>query len=716
MNSEKPLFRNPDAPVADRVADLVARMTLEEKISQVQHIAVGIDRLGILPYNWWNEGLHGVSRAGIATVFPQAIGLAATFDEQLMFEITTVVSDEARAKHHEAQRRGDYDYYKGLTYWSPNINLFRDPRWGRGQETYGEDPFLMARMGVAYVKGMQGDDPKHLKLVATPKHFAVHSGPEAKRHEFNAVASKKDMAESYLPHFEATVKEGNAASIMAAYNRTNGEPCCGSKPLLISLLRDDWGFKGFVVSDCGGVEDFHQHHKITLTPAESAGLALRNGCDLCCGEVYAHLGEAIEQGFVGESHLDLSVSRLMEARIRLGMFDPPERVAYASIPFDVVDCEPHRELSRVAARRSMVLLKNAGNMLPLPKELRAIAVVGPNADAREVMYGNYHGLPSKAVTPLDAIRAKVSPQTKVYYTPGCDLLPLNKPWMGHDKRGFAEALAYAERSDVVIAVMGLSAALEGEQGDAYNSDAGGDRTHMDLTGHQNELLELLFATGKPVVVVLMSGSALAVNEIHSKAAAVVQAWYPGQEGGTGVADVLFGDHNPSGRLPVTFYKSMADLPPFEDYAMENRTYRFFKGEPLYPFGFGLSFTTFKYANLRTAKARIAKGEALDASVDVTNAGRRDGDEVVQVYLRDEQASTRVPLRKLVAFHRIFLKAGETRTVTLTIPARQFMIVDDQGRELHEAGTFRIFVGGSQPDARSKALGAAAWAEATVEMA
>ncbi len=707
-------FRNPDLSVAERVEDLRRRLTTEERIGQLQHESPAIERLGIPAYNWWNECLHGVGRAGIATVFPQAIGLAATFDTGLLHDVATAIGDEARAKHHEAARRGDRDYYKGLTYWTPNINIVRDPRWGRGQETYGEDPWLTARMGVAFVRGIQGSDPRHLKLVATPKHFAVHSGPEALRHEFDAIATARDMAETYLPHFRAVVQEARAEGVMAAYNRTNGEPCCASPTLLQRTLREEWGFAGHVVSDCGGVEDFHQHHGITETPEESAALALRNGCDLCCGCVYGHLGAALEQGLIAVEDIDRAFARMMTARTKLGMFDPPERVRWASIPFEVVDCEEHRALARRSAEASIVLLKNDGT-LPLARDVGAILVVGPNADSRDVMFGNYSGTPSRSVTPLEGIRAAVAPGTKVWYAPGCAHTAENKPWLGANDRGIPEALAMAERCDAIVACLGISPQIEGEQGDAYNSEAAGDRTHLDLTGVQDELLAALLETGKPVVVVLMSGSALAATLAHERAAAVLHAWYPGEEGGTAIAGVLFGDVCPAGRLPVTFYRSVADLPDFRDYSMENRTYRFFRGEPLYPFGFGLSYTRFEYANLRVEPAECAPGQDVSLAIDVKNAGARDGDEVVQVYLRDDEATVRVPRHKLVAFARIHIPAGETRRVDLVVRASHFAVIDDDGTPRFEAGTFALTAGGSQPDGRSRDLGAAAWATAEIRL-
>lgn len=694
--SDKPAYMDTTLPVEERVRDLVSRMTLEEKISQMVHEAAPIPRLGIPEYNWWNECLHGVARAGVATVFPQAIGLAATFNEELVFEIATVISDEARAKHHEALRHSDRGIYKGLTFWSPNVNIFRDPRWGRGHETYGEDPYLTGRLGVAFVKGLQGDDPKYLKVVATPKHYAVHSGPEQGRHHFDAVVSKKDLRETYLPAFKECVKEGKAVSVMGAYNRTNGEPCCASKTLLQDILRNEWGFTGYVVSDCGAICDIHAHHQVTRSPEESAAIAVRNGCDLNCGRTYKSLLIAVQDGLISEEEIDMAVTRLFTARFRLGMFDPPEMVPYAQIPYEVNDCEAHRELALKAARESIVLLKNDNNLLPLSKELKSIAVIGPNARNLDVLLGNYFGTPSEYVTPLDGIRAKVGSKTKVWFAEGCDLA-------GTSKQGFSEAIAAVKRSDVVIMCLGLSPKIEGEEGDAYNSDAGGDRLHLNLPGVQQELLETISAVGKPVVLVLLNGSALAINWATENVPAIIEAWYPGEEGGTAIADVLFGDYSPAGRLPVTFVKSLDDLPPFTDYSMQGRTYRYLDKKPLYPFGFGLSYTTFEYSNLILSSDAINAGESVSVSVDVRNTGEYVGDEVVQLYLTDLEASVPVPHRELRGVKRITLVPGEQKTVSFTITPRQMGLIDFEGRCILEPGRFCISVGGFQPDSRSQEL-------------
>ncbi len=688
------LYLDPDQPVEVRVRDLVSRMTLEEKISQMVHEAPAIRRLGIPAYNWWNECLHGVGRAGIATVFPQAIGMAATWDTELMHRTAVAISDEARAKHHDAMNEhGDVEWYYGLTFWTPNINIFRDPRWGRGQETYGECPYLTARMGVAFVKGLQGDDPTYLKTIATPKHYAVHSGPEHERHHFNAVADERDLRETYLPAFEVTVREAGAYSVMGAYNRTNGEPCCASPTLLQKTLREAWGFEGYVVSDCGAIRDIYAHHQVVDTPEEAAAMAVKNGCELNCGEVYRALLVAVEKGLIDEETIDLAVSRLFTARFRLGMFDPPERVPYAAIPIEVNDSEEHRALALKMAQASIVLLKNADDALPLPRNLKKIAVVGPNADDPIVLLGNYNGFPSSSVTPLEGIRRKVGDAVEVAYAKGCEI-------RSADRSGFEEAVAIAKDADVIVAVVGISQLIEGEEGQQEGVEGGehsrGDREDIALPGVQEELLKALHETGKPLVVVLMNGSAVAVNWADEHAQAVVELWYPGEEGGTSLADVLFGDYNPAGRLPVTFYRSVDDLPPFRDYAMEGHTYRYFRGVPLYPFGHGLSYTTFAYSPPVLNDVVIGPGTELTVSVEVENTGDRAGDEVVQLYLKDQVASVPVPVQQLVGFRRIHLAPGETQQVSFTVTPKQMSLILDDGRRVIEPGAFHLFVGGGQP--------------------
>jgi beta-glucosidase len=689
----------------ERVTDLVARMTVEEKVSQMSSVAPAIERLGIPQYNWWNEGLHGVARAGLATVFPQGIGLASTWNTSLIYRMAKAISDEARAQHHEAVRQGVRDLYTGLTLWCPTINIFRDPRWGRGQETYGEDPYLTSRLAVQYIKGLQGDDSRYLKTVATPKHFAAHSGPEDKRHYFNAEVSQRDLEMTYLPAFKASIVEAKAYSIMSAYNRVNCEACSASPTLLQKILRDTWGFEGFVVSDCGAVDDIYSGHRLVNTPAEAAALAVKNGCDLECGCTYnipcdfCQLNEAVEQGLLTEADLDRAVARLFMARFRLGMFDPDEQVAYAQIPYSVVDSPEHRELALEAARQSLVLLKNQDQRLPLDKAtLRSIAVIGPNADETLVQLGNYMGTPAEPVSVLAGIRAVVALETKVNYARGCELIGDN-----HD--GFAEAVEAAQQSDVAIVVLGLSQLLEGEQemeeGLPPGTRSMGDRKTIDLPGIQEQLLETIHATGTPVVLVLINGSALAVNWANEHVPAILEAWYPGQAGGTAIAEALFGMTNPGGRLPVTFYRSDSDLPPIEDYDMQQRTYRYFTGQPLYGFGFGLSYTTFAYRDLHITPADVKSGEVVTVQVEVENCGPRLGDEVVQLYVQDVEASLPVPQLQLQGFTRIRLAPGEKQTVRFTLTAEHLSFADEAGTWILEPGDFKVWVGGQQPNLRSE---------------
>ena len=818
-----PPYKNPNLPIETRVNDLVSRLTLEEKVAQMMNATPAIERLEVPAHDYWNEALHGVARSGIATVFPQAIGLAATWDTKLMYQVADVISTEARAKHHEYARNKQYGRYQGLTFWSPNINIFRDPRWGRGQETYGEDPYLTAQLGVQFVRGLQGNDPRYFKVIATPKHYAVHSGPEPERHAFDAIAAERDLRETYLPAFRATLLEGKAYSVMCAYNRTNGEPCCANKRLMKDILRDEWGFDGFVVSDCGAIYDIWKFHKFVPTELEASVLGVKAGTDLTCGDEYKTLIEAVKRGAISEAEIDTSVKRLLTARFRLGQFDPPEMVAYARIPFSQNDTDEHRQLALQTARKSIVLLKNANRTLPLKKDLKSIAVIGPNADLPEVLWGNYNGTASRLYTPLAGIKNAVSKNTKVTYAlgstlagepvvpvPASALAPglkaeyfnnqelrgpavttrtderinfdwgrfnptpeltgnnfsvrwtgkLTPPESGNYTLGFTaddgarlyidgkllveawtsnpnktatkeialeggrsydlrmeyfqyhreniaklvwsypglterlteEAVKAAKGSDVSVLVLGISARLEGEEMNVpLEGFRGGDRTEISLPKSQEALLKAVVATGKPVVVVLLSGSALAVNWANANVPAMLAAWYPGGEGGTAIADVLFGDYNPGGRLPVTFYKSVDQLPPFSDYSMQGRTYRYFKGEPLYPFGYGLSYTKFDYSNLRMAKS-VKAGEPVQMSVDVMNSGEREGDEVVQLYLTDTAASAPVPLRALVGFDRISLRPHEKRTVTFTITPRQMSLIDDKGKRVIEPGEFSISIG------------------------
>jgi beta-glucosidase len=854
--SPTPPYLDLDRPFETRAADLISRMTVEEKVSQLTNQAAAIPRLGVPAYEWWNECLHGVARAGVATVFPQAIGLAATFDERLIHEMAQVIADEARAKHHQFVRQGKRGRYQGLTFWSPNINIFRDPRWGRGQETYGEDPFLTGRLGVAFVKGLQGDDPRYYKVVATAKHYAVHSGPEPERHHFDARPTERDLWETYLPAFRDLVQAGGAASFMSAYNRVNGESATASRRLLTDVLRMQWGFSGYVVSDCGAVDDIFMRHKLVATAEEASALAVTRGCDLECGSSYRTLGKALERGLLREEDLDAALRRLFLARMKLGMFDPPERVAYARIPYSVNDSPEHDRLSRRVAQESIVLLKNEG-LLPLRKDVGTLAVVGPNADDVMTLLGNYNGTPSHPVTILAGIRAAVPPATRVLYARGVDLVEgrqdpraaeavgaaFLRPAPGSSERGltgayfrgrdlrgepvltrvdptvafrwdrgaptdelvargelaaeralegdsfsvrwtgalvppasgeyeltvtgndgvrlfvdgrkvleewsetsvaravsarvpleagrehglkleyfeaardaevrlgwkppgagspFEDAVKAARESDVVVFVGGLTAEVEGEEMRvSYPGFAGGDRTDIELPAIQQRMLEALHATGKPVVLVLTTGSALAVRWAQEKLPAIVLAWYPGQRGGNAVADVLFGDANPAGRLPVTFYESASQLPAFADYAMEGRTYRYFRGEPLYPFGHGLSYSRFEYSGLQLSPPSVAAGESLEVSLDVKNAGPRDGDEVVQLYARDVEAAAPAAIRELRGFERVHLKAGERMRVQFRLMPERDLAHYDEARKAFavEPGEFEIEVGASSRDLR-----------------
>ncbi len=694
-------FQNPELPVDQRVDDLISRLSLEEKAAQMLHEAPAIERLGIPAYNWWNEALHGVARAGVATVFPQAIGLAAMWNSQLLYRISVAISDEARAKHHEFLRQGDHGMYKGLTFWSPNINIFRDPRWGRGHETYGECPYLTGRLGVAFCKGLQGDDPKYLKLVATPKHFAVHSGPEGLRHSFDAKATLKDMRETYLPAFFECVTEAKAQSVMPAYNRTNGEPCCASDTLLRKILREEWGFRGYVVSDCWAVRDFHENHKVTLTAEESAAIGVKAGCDLNCGCTYDKIPAAVAQGLLAEADLDVCVRRLFTARMRLGMFDPPEMVPFASIPYDVNACDEHAELALQATRESLVLLKNDG-VLPLRKDLGCIAVIGPNAADDHVLVGNYFGIPTRTVTPLEGIRAAVSKQTRVLYTDGCQLTGLKEDGLGRSGN-LSEARSVAQAADAVVLVLGLSAEIEGEQGDVGNSEAAGDKVDLNLTGLQQKMLEEIVALGKPTVLVLVAGSAMNVVWANDHVGAIVDAWYPGEAAGTALAEVLFGDYSPAGRLPVTFPMSVDDVPDITDYNMKGRTYRYLDKKPLYPFGYGLSYTRFEYSDVEASRSQLTADDELLVTAKLTNVGERTGDEVVQLYVKDVEASCVVPHHSLRGFQRVTLAAGASTVVSFKLSARDLSLIDERGVRVLEPGRFVISVGGSQPDERSAEL-------------
>ncbi len=835
-------FQNPEMSTEERVEDVVSRLSLEEKVSLLNYESAAVDSLGIPEYNWWNECLHGVARSGIATVFPQAIGMAATWDKPLINRVAVAISDEGRAKYHDYISKDKRGIYQGITFWTPNINIFRDPRWGRGMETYGECPYLTGSIAVNFINGIQGDDPDYVKCVATAKHYAVHNGPEPLRHEFNADVSEYDFRDTYLPAFRMCVKQANVRSVMCAYNRFRDKPCCGSSPLLETILRDEWGFDGYVVSDCWALNDFYEEndHHVVETKPEAAAMAFQNGTDLNCGNTSPALVDAVKQGLISEEEINTPVKRLFRARFNMGMFDPDERVPYADIPYRVVDCEKHKKLALETARKSIVLLKNEKDILPLDKEVEKVAVIGPNADDVEVLLANYNGIPADPVTPLRGIREKL-PDADVQYALGCEhaaKLPTfkpvpssvlytnkekkvsglaakyydNKEWKGDpkhervdkqidfywwdkapfedldgddfsitwqgalvppesgeyaigckgfhgwnmlikdgedtvlyksdkcvhhalikyefvelekdktydvevnywDQHGDAEmellwskpqkdyekkALEIAQNSDVVIMFMGLTPRLEGEEMKVkVKGFEGGDRIRIDLPDVQQDLMKKIHKLGKPTVLVLLNGSALAVNWADENMPAIVEAWYPGQSGGTAIADVLFGDYNPAGRLPVTFYKSADDLPPFEDYDMEGHTYRYFREEPLYPFGYGLSYTKFDYGDVIISEDKIASGQSVKVSVDVTNTGDIEGEEVVQLYIKDVESDSPRPIKDLRGYERLNIQPGETKTVTFDVTPDKLAYWNvEQHDYVVEPGEFKLLVGSSSDD-------------------
>lgn len=685
-----------------KAKELVAQMTLEEKVAQTLYQAPEIERLGVKAYNWWNEALHGVARAGTATVFPQAIGLAATFDEDLLEEIGDAVSTEARAKFNMQQKGKDTDIYKGLTFWAPNVNIFRDPRWGRGHETFGEDPYLTGRLGVRYIEGLQGHDENFLKVAACAKHFAVHSGPESLRHEFNAEVNEQDLRETYLPAFKACVQEAAVETVMGAYNRTNGEPCCGSKWLLTDILRDEWGFEGHVTSDCWAIKDFHEGHQVTDSALESVALAMNSGCDLNCGVLFTYLTQAVKEGKVDEKKLDEAVVRLFTSRMKLGVFDEKGKNPYDEIPYEVVDSPKMRELNEHVAERSVVLLKNKDNILPLnKKEIHTIGVIGPNANSRAALVGNYEGTASRYVTVLEGIQDYVGDDVRVLYSEGCHLYKDRTSVLAMANDRESEVRGVCEASDVIVAVMGLDATLEGEEGDTGNEYGSGDKPNLNLPGLQHDMIKVAKESGKPVILVILSGSAMAVNWEEEHLDAILQGWYPGAQGGKAIARILFGEANPEGKLPVTFYKTTEELPDFEDYSMKNRTYRYIKNEALYPFGYGLSYTEYEYENAMLLTDKFDADEHLKLSVNLTNKGKMDGLETVQVYVGAPGEDAPNPQLKSIV--KVPLKAGETKKIEITLEKNAFMLFDKAGKEELRAGKYRIFVGGQQPDARSERL-------------
>lgn len=686
----------------ERAEALVSEMTLEEKVYQTLHGAPSIERLDLKAYNYWNEALHGVARAGTATVFPQAIGLAATFDEDFLEEIAEAVSDEGRAKFNVQQKYGDYDIYKGLTFWSPNVNIFRDPRWGRGHETFGEDPYLTSRLGVRFIEGMQGKDDKYMKVAACAKHFAVHSGPEDERHSFNATVNEQDLRETYLPAFKACVKEAGVEVVMGAYNRTNDEPCCGSKRLLEDILRGEWAFKGHVTSDCWAIKDFHEFHMVTSTPVESVALAMNRGCDLNCGNIYGNLLKAVKDGLVEEEAITRAVTRLLTTRMKLGLFDPQEKVPFNTIDYSVVDCEEHKRLNEKAARKSAVLLKNENQMLPLDKsKYKTIGVVGPNANNRKALVGNYEGTASEYITLLEGIQRTVGDDVRVLYSQGCHLCKDRVQGLAEENDRISEVRAVADASDIIIACMGLDASLEGEEGDEGNEFASGDKPNLNLPGLQEDVLKELVKTGKPIVLVLLSGSALAVPYADQHIPAILQGWYPGARGGKAIADILFGKASPEGKLPVTFYRTSEELPDFRDYSMKNRTYRYMENEALYPFGYGLSYTDFAITGTSVSGDTIDAGGAVTVKASVKNTGAMAGAETVQVYIH--ACMDGAPKYQLKKLKKVALEPGEETEVELVLRDEDFGLYNGDGVKVLNACDYEVFIGSSQPDRRSVAL-------------
>jgi beta-glucosidase len=698
-HADQTIYLDTTNPLRERVKDLIARLTLDEKVGLMSHPAKGVPRLDIPDYNYWNEALHGVGRNGRATVFPQAIGMAATWHSDLIQRIASAIGDEARAKYHEALRRkGSTDQYQGLTFWSPNVNLFRDPRWGRGQETWGEDPFFTGEMASAFVKGLQGDHPKYLKAAACAKHYAVHSGPEKDRHTFNAIVSRRELYDTYLPTFKKLVVEAKVESVMGAYNRTLDEPCCASQLLLEEILRGEWEFQGHVVSDCGALGDFHLHHKVTKDAAESAALALQKGCDLGCDSVFDQIPEAIERGLISEAEVDRALERTLGTRFKLGMFDPPEEVPFTSISMDVVACAEHRELAYQAAMESVVLLKNKDAILPIRPTTRKIFLTGPTATSLDVLLGNYYGFNDQMSTILEGITGRLPEGMGMEYHPGALLVhpnAIDRTW----------APSMAQSAELTIACVGSSPMLEGEEGASLLTPSNGDRDGISLPASQVAYIKQLAASGAKIVLVVTGGSPLALGEVEDLVEAIMFVWYPGQEGGKAIADVLFGDVSPAGKLPLTFPKSLEQVPPFEDYGMAGRTYRYMTEEPLYPFGFGLSYSCFSYSSLSLAKSTIDAGESLDLTVTVSNTGECAAAEVVQFYLEDLEASTIVPLHHLVGFERVVLQPGESRTLQFTLTPEMMSFYDEDGQLTLEAGQFSLEVGGCSPGARGLELGA-----------
>jgi len=699
-------FLDPELALESRVADLLGRLTLDEKIGQMLHESKAVGRLGVPAYNWWNEACHGIARNGRATVFPQVIGLGATWNRALVERVSGIISDEARAKHHAAVAAGHRGQYQGLTFWTPNINIFRDPRWGRGQETFGEDPFLTGELGLAVVRGLQGNDAHYLKTAGCAKHYAVHSGPERERHGFDARPTQKDLFETYLPAFEKLVR-GGVEAVMGAYNRTLGEPCCGSKFLLMDILRGRWRFKGHVVSDCGALDDIHIHHKVTKTEAESAALAVRNSCDLNCGGTYNYLLAAVKQGLTSEAEIDASVARLLATKFRLGLLDPQERVPWSKTPISIIDCDAHRAVSRQAAVESIVLLKNNG-ILPLRRNHESVLVTGPTAANTSALLGDYFGISARLVTLMEGITEAVDEGCRIVFRTGCPLLSAPAPGVNY-------TFGTAAENEVTIAVLGLDPSLEGEEGDAVASPTDGDRDYVELPSVQRDFLIELRKHAKKLVVVLTGGSAIAVPEAQEFADAVLQVWYPGCEGGRALADVLFGVYSPSGKMPVTVPRCTADLPPFNDYSMRGRTYRFSELEPLYPFGFGLGYGKPEYGELQMDVPTLAAGQDVAVRATITNNGYSAINEAVQCYIQPPRDWPDAPNATLVDFKKISIAPGSSAQIEFRLPAGAFAQFDKEGKRIHYPGRYGVVVGSASPGPRAQELGAPAPAVAHIDL-
>lgn len=692
-------FRNPDLSMDMRVKDLISRLTLEEKVSLMKHQSPAIPRLGIPAYNWWNEALHGVARTSEkVTVFPQAIGMAATFDTEGLRRMGDITSSEGRALFNEDLKDGRTGkIYRGITYWTPNINIFRDPRWGRGQETYGEDPYLTAQMGAAIVQGLEGRDPNYLKAVACAKHYAVHSGPESNRHSFSTRPSFFDLWDTYLPAFRHLVTKANVHGIMCAYNRFNGEPCCGNNPLLNNILRTQWGFDGYITSDCWAINDFVASHKTHTDNVAAVSTALLAGTDLECGDLYHLLQKGVEQGLISERDINVSLKRLLTILFKIGLFDPQELVPYANIGREVIECEAHKQHASLMAKKSMVLLKNNKDILPLNlSKIKKIALIGPNADNAQTLLANYYGTPSEIITPYKSLQKKFGSQIQIDYQQGVDFIDTLK-----NAPSFRSVAERAKKADVIIFVGGISADYEGEAGDAgaggYVGFIGGDRTTIKLPSVQTELLKFLKRTGRPLIVVNMSGSVMSFEWEHRNVDAIIQAWYGGQAAGDAIIDIIFGDYNPAGRMPLTTYRSDADLPDFDNYSMSNRTYRYFKGEPLYPFGYGLSYTSFSYGKV-SCDSLVETGRNVKIKANVKNVGKRAGEEVVQCYLiHPQKTSKQVPLCALKGFQRIHLLPGEEKEISFLLTPEELALTQENGEWMEQAGRIKIYIGGGQPE-------------------